>query len=68
MEDEGLDLEIIDLATTNQFKLMGLINPVLCIGCDQSKTVIVRKPGEKTKKMFSCLRLDCDNWEMIKPQ
>ena len=67
MEDKNL--EVIDLATTTkQVKLMKLIDPHMCIACDQSKIVVVRKPGEKAKKMFSCRRNDCDNWGEYDPQ
>lgn len=52
------------MALRQHLRIIKIIDPVLCLRCEQSSIADVtdNKTG-KTKKMFYCSRLDCDNWE-----
>ena len=46
----------------SKLKVIKIMDPLLCVRCDNAYIAdVVMKEGEK-KKMFYCSRLDCDNW------
>ncbi len=46
----------------NNLKVIKIIDPLLCIRCENAYIAdVVMRDGER-KKMFYCSRLDCDNW------
>ncbi|MGC8861169.1 MAG: hypothetical protein ACP5R5_00165 [Armatimonadota bacterium] len=51
---------------TNQsrspLKVIKIIDPLLCVRCDNAYIADVLLPDGVRKKMFYCSRLDCDNW------
>lgn len=44
-------------------KLMRILDPAMCLRCESAYFADVRFPDGRTKKMFYCSRLDCDNWD-----
>jgi hypothetical protein len=50
----------------SKLKVIKIMDPLLCVRCDNAYIAdVVMRDGEH-KKMFYCSRLDCDNW-MSKP-
>lgn len=46
----------------SKLKVIKIMDPLLCVRCDNAYIAdVVTHEGEK-KKMFYCSRLDCDNW------
>lgn len=43
-------------------KVIKIVDPLLCVRCDNAYIAdVISSEGER-KKMFYCSRLDCDNW------
>ena len=51
---------------TNQskspLKVIKIMDPLLCVKCDNAYIADVLLSDGVRKKMFYCSRLDCDNW------
>ncbi len=51
---------------TNQskspLKVIKIMDPLLCVRCDNAYIADVLLSDGVRKKMFYCSRLDCDNW------
>ncbi len=46
----------------SKLKVIKIMDPLLCVRCDNAYIAdVVTQEGDK-KKMFYCSRLDCDNW------
>lgn len=46
----------------SKLKVIKIMDPLLCVRCDNAYIAdVVMQDGER-KKMFYCSRLDCDNW------
>ena len=46
----------------SKLKVIKIMDPLLCVRCDNAYIAdVVTQEGEN-KKMFYCSRLDCDNW------
>lgn len=49
-------------SSQSKLKVIKIMDPLLCVRCDNAYIAdVVTQDGEK-KKMFYCSRLDCDNW------
>ena len=49
-------------SSQSKLKVIKIMDPLLCVRCDNAYIAdVVTQTGEK-KKMFYCSRLDCDNW------
>lgn len=49
-------------SSQSKLKVIKIMDPLLCVRCDNAYIAdVVTQEGEK-KKMFYCSRLDCDNW------
>ena len=48
--------------TDSKLKVIKIMDPLLCVRCENAyiADVVMRDGGQK--KMFYCSRLDCDNW------
>lgn len=46
----------------NALKVIKIIDPMLCVQCDNAYIADVLLSDGNRKKMFYCSRLDCDNW------
>ncbi len=48
--------------TDSKLKVIKIMDPLLCVRCENAyiADVVMRDGGRK--KMFYCSRLDCDNW------
>ncbi len=46
----------------NALKVIKIIEPMLCVECDNAYIADVLLSDGSRKKMFYCSRLDCDNW------
>lgn len=48
--------------TESKLKVIKIMDPLLCVRCENAYIAdVVMRDGER-KKMFYCSRLDCDNW------
>ncbi len=48
--------------TESRLKVIKIMDPLMCVRCDNAYIAdVVTKDGTR-KKMFYCSRLDCDNW------
>ena len=46
----------------SKLKVIKIMDPLLCVRCDNAYIAdVVMREGTR-KKMFYCSRLDCDNW------
>ena len=46
----------------SKLKVIKILDPLLCVRCDNAYIAdVVMKEGAR-RKMFYCSRLDCDNW------
>lgn len=46
----------------SKLKVIKIMDPLLCVRCENAYVAdVVMRDGAK-KKMFYCSRLDCDNW------
>jgi len=45
-----------------KFRMVKIIDQLLCLGCDFSETREICQPRSGRKMIFYCRRLDCDNW------
>ncbi len=43
-------------------KVIKIMDPLLCVRCDNAYIADVLLSDGVRKKMFYCSRLDCDNW------
>ena len=43
-------------------KVIKIMDPLLCVRCDNAYIADVLLTDGVRKKMFYCSRLDCDNW------
>lgn len=48
--------------TSSKLKVIKIIDPLLCVRCDNAFIADVLLADGQRKKMFYCSRLDCDNW------
>lgn len=46
----------------SKLRVIKIIDPILCVQCDNAYIADVVMQNGKPKKMFYCSRLDCDNW------
>ena len=46
----------------NKLKVIRILDPILCVRCDNAYIAEVVMSNGRRKKMFYCSRLDCDNW------
>ena len=46
----------------SKLRVIKIIDPILCVRCDNAYIADVVMGDGKRKKMFYCSRLDCDNW------
>jgi hypothetical protein len=46
----------------NKLKVIRILDPILCVRCDNAYIADVVMSNGRRKKMFYCSRLDCDNW------
>ncbi len=46
----------------SKLKVIKILDPLLCVRCDNAYIADVLMRDGKRKKMFYCSRLDCDNW------
>jgi len=46
----------------SKLKVIRIIDPILCVRCDNAYIADVVMSNGRRKKMFYCSRLDCDNW------
>ena len=46
----------------SKLKVIKIMDPLLCVRCDNAYIADVVTQDDKKKKMFYCSRLDCDNW------
>ena len=48
--------------TDSKLKVIKIMDPLLCVRCENAYIAdVVMRDGDR-KKMFYCSRLDCDNW------
>ena len=45
-----------------KLKVIKIVDPLLCVRCDNAYIADVVSNGGERQKMFYCSRLDCDNW------
>ena len=48
--------------STSKLKVIKIMDPLLCVRCDNAFIAEVLMSDGIRKKMFYCSRLDCDNW------
>ncbi|MFQ3549059.1 MAG: hypothetical protein SNJ70_04860 [Armatimonadota bacterium] len=46
----------------SKLKVIKIMDPLLCVRCDNAYIADVVMQDGTSKKMFYCSRLDCDNW------
>lgn len=46
----------------SKLKVIKIMDPLLCVHCDNAYIADVQMSDGERKKMFYCSRLDCDNW------
>ena len=46
----------------SKLKVIKIMDPLLCVRCDNAYIADVVLRDGTHKKMFYCSRLDCDNW------
>jgi len=46
----------------SKLKVIKIMDPLLCVRCDNAYIADVLMSDGVRKKMFYCSRLDCDNW------
>jgi len=46
----------------SKLKVIKIVDPLLCVRCDNAYIADVVSGDGDRKKMFYCSRLDCDNW------
>lgn len=46
-----------------RLKIVRLMEPALCLSCNQSTIAEVEMENGTSRRMLHCRRLDCDNWE-----
>jgi len=46
----------------SKLKVIKIMDPLLCVQCDNAYIADVLMSDGVRKKMFYCSRLDCDNW------
>lgn len=46
----------------SKLKVIKILDPLLCVRCDNAYIADVLLSDGARKKMFYCSRLDCDNW------
>lgn len=46
----------------SKLKVIKILDPLLCVRCDNAYIADVVMRDGANKKMFYCSRLDCDNW------
>lgn len=44
-------------------RLMRILDPAMCLRCENAYFADVKFPAGGVRKMFYCSRLDCDNWD-----
>ena len=47
---------------TKKLKVIKIMDPLLCVRCENAYIADVVMSDGARKKMFYCSRLDCDNW------
>lgn len=48
--------------TQSKLKVIKIMDPLLCVRCENAYIAdVVMRDGDR-RKMFYCSRLDCDNW------
>jgi hypothetical protein len=47
---------------SKKLRVIKIMDPVLCMACNQAYVADVTMSDGHCKKMFYCSRLDCDNW------
>ncbi|MDO8682704.1 MAG: hypothetical protein Q7N50_04405 [Armatimonadota bacterium] len=47
---------------SSKLKVIKIMDPILCVRCDNAYIADVVMSNGRRKKMFYCSRLDCDNW------
>ena len=54
--------ETMPSPTDSKLKVIKIMDPLLCVRCENAYIAdVVMRDGAR-KKMFYCSRLDCDNW------
>lgn len=54
--------EIMINPSKSKLKVIKILDPLMCVRCDNAYIAdVVMKEGTR-KKMFYCSRRDCDNW------
>jgi hypothetical protein len=48
--------------TDSKLKVIKIMDPLLCVRCENAYIADVVMRDGRSKKMFYCSRLDCDNW------
>ena len=46
----------------SQLKVINVMDPIMCLRCQNAHIAEVLFTDGATRKMFYCSRLDCDNW------
>lgn len=46
----------------SKLKVIKIVDPLMCVRCDNAYIADVVTSDAVRKKMFYCSRLDCDNW------
>ena len=46
----------------SKLKVIKIMDPLLCVRCENAYIADVAMRDGDRKKMFYCSRLDCDNW------
>lgn len=49
-------------SSTSKLRVIKIMDPLLCVRCDNAYIAEVLMSDGIRKKMFYCSRLDCDNW------
>ncbi len=44
------------------YKVIKIIDPILCVRCNNAYIADVKLTSGRIRKMFYCSRFDCDNW------
>ena len=52
----------------SKLKVIKIMDPLLCVRCDNAYIADVLLTDGARKKMFYCSRLDCDNWVSKTPE
>jgi len=58
---------MINPSKSGKLKVIKILDPLMCVRCDNAYIAdVVMRDGAR-KKMFYCSRLDCDNWMSHSP-